>query len=398
MEGRSYRQRSPSTPPRTGHRFFFSSPRWHTPVFTSAPSTPGSSALQDGCACSCSDSATQVIVAALEPEHFSEPGLLTRSPVQTDELVKPQAHEQFPQKPQKPQSQMVAAGQVHALQPQSQKQAEQPAEETRRDEEPPIHALRDRAEEPQLPAQPSHAEAESDIPQGPAPAACDDDRARVSRAASLAEKSANDPVSVATAAAAAAILAAARGINGKGEDETLRRLSQAVDRPAGGDGGVGCIVPFPHKNTVSSASESTAAPPPFLPALLTVDGEVTRSLVLSACMLQQLASAVPCRFTLSDWKLLYSTNVHGISLNTLYLRAHGCGACVLAIRSSDGRAFGGCISEFRQPEAPERFVGGGESFLFQVQTMIDLPPLPHSNAATRGLFRCVQLRSFRRAV
>ena len=32
--------------------------------------------------------------------------------------------------------------------------------------------------------------------------------------------------------------------------------------------------------------------------------------------MQELAASIPSRFALSDWRLLYSTHVHGISLNT----------------------------------------------------------------------------------
>ena len=40
--------------------------------------------------------------------------------------------------------------------------------------------------------------------------------------------------------------------------------------------------------------------------------------------MQELAASIPSRFALSDWRLLYSTHVHGISLNTLYLRCSWC--------------------------------------------------------------------------
>ena len=76
----------------------------------------------------------------------------------------------------------------------------------------------------------------------------------------------------------------------------------------------------------------------YVPRLLSTSGEPSSSHVLSECAIRQLAPQVPRRYALSDWRLLYSTHVHGISINTLYLRASGCGGCLLALRSSDGAA------------------------------------------------------------
>ncbi|EOD11827.1 oxidation resistance protein [Emiliania huxleyi CCMP1516] len=118
----------------------------------------------------------------------------------------------------------------------------------------------------------------------------------------------------------------------------------------------------------------------YVPRLLSTSGEPSSSHVLSECAIRQLAPQVPRRYALSDWRLLYSTHVHGISINTLYLRASGCGGCLLALRSSDGATFGGFISECQPPSAPgpdgRHFYGNGESFLWRVEPLTDLPPLP----------------------
>jgi len=55
-----------------------------------------------------------------------------------------------------------------------------------------------------------------------------------------------------------------------------------------------------------------------------------RSTVLSDPVLARLASAMPKRFTSTDWHLLYSTRSHGLSLGTLYQRVHERGAVVCA--------------------------------------------------------------------
>ena len=113
-----------------------------------------------------------------------------------------------------------------------------------------------------------------------------------------------------------------------------------------------------------------------LPQLLHRGGCPAESRMLSPALRQQLGAAIPSRFALSDWRLLYSTHVHGISLNTFYLRTQGCGACILAIKDTSGHVFGAFCTEWRPPSLPANFYGGGESFVFQVERLKDLPPLP----------------------
>ena len=54
---------------------------------------------------------------------------------------------------------------------------------------------------------------------------------------------------------------------------------------------------------------------------------------------------MPSRFVYADWALLYSTAVHGISLNTFYANSAGCGCCVLALKDESGNVFGGFCTE-----------------------------------------------------
>ena len=119
----------------------------------------------------------------------------------------------------------------------------------------------------------------------------------------------------------------------------------------------------------SSSSEQ------HVPKLLDSRGHVTQSHMLSPFCLRQLAGAVPARFAFADWRLLYSTAVHGISLNTLYHRAAGCGCCLMSIKDGDGNVFGAFCSEWREPFTPEAFYGSGETFLFSVERLHGLPPL-----------------------
>ena len=112
-----------------------------------------------------------------------------------------------------------------------------------------------------------------------------------------------------------------------------------------------------------------------MPRLLDGKGGHTASSIMSNAVLQQLSSALPSRFAYSDWRLLYSTCVHGISINTLYLRTEGCGSCLLVLKDRNGNTFGGFCSEWRPPSRPAHFYGSGETFLFGVEKLQDLPPL-----------------------
>ena len=112
-----------------------------------------------------------------------------------------------------------------------------------------------------------------------------------------------------------------------------------------------------------------------VPKLLDARGNITQSLTLTPFVLKQLSAALPSRFAYADWRLLYSTAVHGISLNTFYSRAAGCGCCLLAIKDTNNNVFGAFCSEWREPFTPPSFYGGGETFLFSIERLKDLPPL-----------------------
>ena len=119
-----------------------------------------------------------------------------------------------------------------------------------------------------------------------------------------------------------------------------------------------------------------------VPKLLDAKGNVTHSNVLTQFSLRQLASACPSRFAYSDWRLLYSTAVHGISLNTFFSCGANCGCCMLVIKDAEANVFGGFCTEWREPFNPPTFYGGGETFLFTVERCEGLPPLPGAHACT----------------
>eukprot|EP01119_Soliformovum_irregulare_P005379 TRINITY_DN17146_c0_g1_i1.p1 TRINITY_DN17146_c0_g1~~TRINITY_DN17146_c0_g1_i1.p1 ORF type:complete len:512 (+),score=98.25 TRINITY_DN17146_c0_g1_i1:122-1657(+) len=79
----------------------------------------------------------------------------------------------------------------------------------------------------------------------------------------------------------------------------------------------------------------------------------------------KIISWLPQRFQLSHWKLLYSTNKHGISINTFYHRCKNQGSCILVIEDTNHNVFGAFVSDFWRPQ--KGYYGTGETFVFTVK-------------------------------
>merc|ERR1719231_2248798 len=93
--------------------------------------------------------------------------------------------------------------------------------------------------------------------------------------------------------------------------------------------------------------------------------ELKKSMISDGQVLQ-LLEALPSRFKVRDWQLLYSTDLHGYSLQTLYNRANKCrGPSLLLARDAAGQVFGGFASHTWRPTSG--FFGSGECLLFRVQ-------------------------------
>jgi hypothetical protein len=101
---------------------------------------------------------------------------------------------------------------------------------------------------------------------------------------------------------------------------------------------------------------STSSPPPTLQE---------PSVILDPSHLAALCGALPARFKLRKWQLVYSTSRHGTSLATLYRKASQQAPCVLVVRDSGGHVFGAFTPEAWRI-AP-RFYGTGETFVFQLE-------------------------------
>jgi hypothetical protein len=163
--------------------------------------------------------------------------------------------------------------------------------------------------------------------------------------------------------------------------EALAAAAEAEAAQSGpAESPAGVLVPFPACRRDPPQTKLSDEPLRHVPRLLSTADQPGSSLVMLACAIEQLVQAIPMRYTLSDWRLLYSTHVHGISINTLFTRCAGVGACVLALRARDGGIFGGFASELKRPSEAgldrRQFYGSGESFLWQLEAIGGLPPLP----------------------
>lgn len=71
---------------------------------------------------------------------------------------------------------------------------------------------------------------------------------------------------------------------------------------------------------------------------------------------------LPARLQLENWKLLYSTMTHGVSLQTFYRRVGSHHPTVIVIEDSQKYVFGAFLTGQWDPSG--KYTGTGESFLF----------------------------------
>jgi len=98
------------------------------------------------------------------------------------------------------------------------------------------------------------------------------------------------------------------------------------------------------------------------------------SALLNNESLQKLVRHLPERYRFNNWKLLYGTQVHGISLNTFYAQVEDRGPTIIVVEDKNRHLFGGFATESWRIEP--RFYGSGECFLFKLKS----PASPKSKA------------------
>ncbi len=78
-----------------------------------------------------------------------------------------------------------------------------------------------------------------------------------------------------------------------------------------------------------------------------------------------IVNAMPSHLQARDWKLMYSTELHGYSVHTLYSKARKMkGPSVIVVKDKDGHVFGGFASHTWRKNVS--FFGTGECFLFSL--------------------------------
>ena len=121
----------------------------------------------------------------------------------------------------------------------------------------------------------------------------------------------------------------------------------------------------PIDSVVSLADEGAIVPPKHLIPDGPFPGMKGKSELISEELVRCLTSAIPPRFRHSQWSLVYSTEKHGISLQTLYRKAANISPTVLIIKDTSDFVFGAYCSEAWRT-AP-RFYGTGETFVFELE-------------------------------
>ncbi len=104
----------------------------------------------------------------------------------------------------------------------------------------------------------------------------------------------------------------------------------------------------------------------YNPPTTTIQTPVLYTNTSTQTQIRALVTALPTRYRLSNtWTLVYSTQRHGISLQTLYRRAQTVAPTILVVRDTGGYVFGAYCSEPWHVAA--RYFGTGETFVFQLQ-------------------------------
>ncbi|PRP84730.1 hypothetical protein PROFUN_07832 [Planoprotostelium fungivorum] len=85
---------------------------------------------------------------------------------------------------------------------------------------------------------------------------------------------------------------------------------------------------------------------------------------------ERLSKRLPGRYRYNDWKLLFSTQVHGVSLKTFYNRTENAGPSLLVVEDDKGGVFGAFASDSWRVEP--RFYGTGETFVFTLEPQLEI--------------------------
>jgi len=125
------------------------------------------------------------------------------------------------------------------------------------------------------------------------------------------------------------------------------------------------VVESPKKNTKSPPTH-IRKPSDYVPPKLT-----EKSKIISESDQLLLVPFLPRRYASSDWSLLYSTDKHGISINTFYSKVKEKGPTILLIEDSNHYVFGAFVSESWKSDY-QGYYGTGETFLFTLRPKLSV--------------------------
>lgn len=119
----------------------------------------------------------------------------------------------------------------------------------------------------------------------------------------------------------------------------------------------GRVAPETDATTATTTSENS----PSLPALPELSEP---SSLMEEHQIRGLIAEIPLRYRQSPWKLVYSTQRDGISMQTMLRSARGKAPTVLVVRDMGKAIFGAFCSE--PWKVSTRYYGTGETFVFQL--------------------------------
>ena len=101
---------------------------------------------------------------------------------------------------------------------------------------------------------------------------------------------------------------------------------------------------------------------------LEIEGD---SNIMSVAEMERLNNLLPPRLIGSKWKLLFSTEKDGFSLNNIYRkmesRTESPPHTLLVIKDNSGNSFGALVSDYLTLQRSQSFYGNGETFLFRLR-------------------------------
>jgi hypothetical protein len=90
----------------------------------------------------------------------------------------------------------------------------------------------------------------------------------------------------------------------------------------------------------------------------------SKSALITPSLLDSITHNLPPRYALLDWRLLYSSSEHGLSLSNFYRRVCDQGPSILVIKDSKRAIFGGFVSVSWQQGM--HYFGTGETFVMSL--------------------------------